>query len=340
MKRSLILTKLYVVLLGLLLGMIFVLISGESPLAVLKILFLSVFGSTYDLGMTLFYSVPLMFTGISVSIAYRAGLFNIGAEGQLTIGAFAMAAFGLVFPDLLGPVSPFAAIFVGFLAGGFWGWIPGYLRSRFGSHEVITTIMMNFIAFGIVSYFTLYHFRNSETQNPETKELGASYLFDPYSVFDGAPLGFALVFALAAVISVHFFFKKTTLGYEIYSVGENPEAALRSGVNSKQVLPFAMFLAGGAAAMVGVSEVLGNSGKFVLGFSPGYGFIGIAVALLAGRSAVGIVFSALLFGALHKGTADLDFEFENITRDLSLILQACVIIGVVCESLFKRGRKS
>lgn len=324
---------------GLFLGLILCTFAGENPLFVLQVLIRSAFGSPYDFGMTLFYSTPLLFTGLAVSMAFTAGLFNIGAEGQLTMGALCCAIVGLSFPTL----PPFLAIPLGILAaftgGALWGLISGVLRAKRGGHEVITTVMLNFIAYGLSSYATLYLFRNTSTQNPETLAVGPGFILSQWKMFAGAPLGASLLLAIICALILWFVFNKTKLGFELLSTGENLFAAKASGIKVQNMYMLSMFLAGGLAGLVGVMEVMGNAERFRLGFSPGYGFIGIAVALLARGRPLGVIFSALLFGALHKGTADLDFETQNITRDLSQALQALVILSVSADGLWAYFKK-
>jgi len=322
------------VILGLSLGLLVTKIAGENPWNVLRILVRSAFGSPYDLGMTLFYATPLIFTGLSVAVAFRAGLFNIGAEGQLNFGALAASVAGIYFPKIPYPVAPIFSAFCAFSMGAFWGAIPGWLRAKRESHEVINTIMLNFISAGICSWLTIYIFRNSETQNPETQAVAPGYLIPGFSFFGGAPVSFALILALISALFVWYFLKNTTLGYELRAVGQNEAAAKAAGIDASKIRILAMTLSGGLAGLVGVSEVLGNAGAYKLGFSPGYGFMGIAVALLGRNRAFGVVCSAFLFGALYKGTTDLDLETENVTRDISLVLQALVILCVSAEGFW------
>ncbi len=322
------------VVIGLGLGLLITQIAGESPWHVLNILIKSSFGSRYDLGMTLYYATPLVFTGLSVAFAFHAGMFNIGAEGQLAVGALAAAAFGICFPQIPFPIAPALAGLAAFIAGASWGAIPGWLRAKRGSHEVINTIMLNFIAAGICSWVTLYLLRNMETQNPETETVGTSYIIPHLNFFGEAPVSIALFVALIAAVLVWFVLWKTVLGYEIRAVGQNENAARAAGIDASKVRILSMVIAGGLAGLVGVNEVLGNTGHFKIDFSPGYGFMGVAVALLGRNKPLGVVVSALLFGALHKGASDLDLETENVTRDLSQILQGLVILCVSADGVW------
>jgi simple sugar transport system permease protein len=219
-------------------------------------------------------------------------------------------------------------------AGTLWGAIPGWLRARRGSHEVINTIMLNFIAAGLASYITLYWLKNPDSQNPETRPIGAGYLIRQFSIFGGAPVSAALPLAILSAFLVWLLLWRTALGFELRAVGQSESAARAAGINTAKIRIVALSLAGGLAGLVGVAEVLGNAGKFRMGFSPEYGFLGIAVALLGRNQPVGVIFAALLFGALHKGAADLDLETEHVTRELSLVLQALVILSVSAEGLW------
>jgi general nucleoside transport system permease protein len=324
----------FAVALGLSLGLGVTWIAGENPWHVFLILCQGAFGSGYDFGMTLFYATPLIFTGLSVAVAFQAGLFNIGAEGQLTLGALAAAAVGAVWPNLWSPLAPVLAGLAAFLGGTMWGAIPGWLRARRGSHEVINTIMLNFVAAGLASYVALYLIKNPDSQNPETRPVGAGYLIHQFGVFGGAPVSLALPLALVAALLVWVLLRRTVLGFEIRAVGQSESAARAAGIDPGRIRIIAMCLAGGLAGMVGVGEVLGNAGKFRLGFSPEYGFIGIAVALLGRNQPGGIVAAALLFGALHKGATALDLETERVTQELSLVLQALILLSVSAEGLW------
>jgi len=327
------------ILLGVALSMIAVKFLGDSPVLVLKTLVKSAVGTREDLGMTLFYATPLIFTGLSVAIAFQAGLFNIGAEGQLMWGAMAAAIVGILGKNVPGGFAPVLAGIAAMVAGGIWGFIPGWLRARRGSHEVINTIMMNFIAIGITSYLTLYQFKTEENQIPETASVASQFMFTKWTWFGDTPLNAAFILALLTAIVVYFLLWRTTLGYEIRAVGDNEEASRTVGIDSGRIRIIAMSLAGAVAGLVGVNEILGASGKFRMGFSPEYGFIGIAVALLGRNRPLGVVAAALLFGALHKGAGALDMETEKVTRDFSQILQALIILAVSATGFWEFLRR-
>ncbi len=341
MKR---LSSFYGLILGFGVALILTTFAGESPLHIMSVLFKSSFGSMYDLGMTLSYTTPLIFTGLSVAVAFHSGLFNVGAEGQLTLGALAMTLAGIFLPELPFPLSPIIAILIGMIVSGLWGFIPGFLKVKFGSHEVINTIMLNFIAAGITSWVVLDIAYDSSSQVPLTKPVQAGYLLNRIDfvskIFPDTPANISLVVGLACAFALWFFLWRTNLGFAIRATGQNETAAETSGINVKKMRMIAMTLAGALAGLIGLSEIIAYRGVFRLGFSPEYGFLGIAVALLARNSPIAIIFSALLFGALHRGSLSLDLETEKITRDFSYLLQALIILFVSVNTLPKYLRRS
>lgn len=324
-------------LLGLGIGLLICQYAGESPLKILKILYQSSFGGGYDFGMTLFYTAPLILTGLAVAIPFRAGLFNIGAEGQLTVGALAAAAAGTVGGSIQSPALAIAlATSMAFIAGGTWGWIAGALKAKRGSHEVITTIMMNFISAGLTAYFCLYVLKDPESSQAETALLPAVFHLKPLAIFNGAPMGELIFVLIGIAIALHYWLWNSVFGYQLKAVGENEKAAETYGISKQNVWMSSMFLAGGMAGLVGVIEVLGNTHRFKMGFSSDYGFVGIAVALVARGNLIGIIPAAFLFGILQKGAASLDFETDKVTRDLSYLIQGLIILGVAAEGLWDR----
>lgn len=341
--------RIFGLILGLTIALLLTLFAGENPWNIFLILMKSAFGSMYDLGLTLSYTTPLIFCGLSVAIGFHAGLFNIGAEGQMIMGVITAAAVGVLFPNIPFPLAPIVAFFAAISMGAFWGWIPGWLRAYRGSHEVIITIMLNFIAAGLASWFTLQIIPSPNSQNPETAMVSANYMFKDYDLiarlFTDTPANASLGFAIVFAVLLWVFLWKTTWGFDLRAVGSNPEAAHRAGISEKKMQMLAMAMAGAFAACVALSEVLGSAGQYRMGFSPDYGFIGIAVALLANNNPLGIIAAAFLMGALHKGASDLDLETTTITRDFSRIIQALIILGVVAQGYWewikvKRKRKS
>jgi general nucleoside transport system permease protein len=321
-------------------GAIIVLLIGDDPILTYQLLIGSALSWPDGIGYTLFYATPLIFTGLAVAIAFRCGLLNIGAEGQLTIAAFATAWVGITFanlsPWLLVPLAGLMA----FVAGGAWGAIPGVLKAKFGSHEVINTIMLNFIAVALVSYFVQYHFRAAGDPVMQTVMIGENARIARLgTVIPGLPeripLNLAFIVALLACLATWVFLWRTRWGYELRAAGANPAAAEYGGISTGRQIIIAMTLSGGLAGLVAISEVLGYRYRYFDGFSPGYGFTGIAVALLGRNHPIGVLLAALLFGGLIRGGLFVDIFTENVSKDLVLVLQALVILFVACGAMIR-----
>jgi ABC-type uncharacterized transport system permease subunit len=332
-------------------GGIIVALIGDDPIETYRLLIGSALSWPDGIGYTLFYATPLIFTGLAVAVAFRCGLLNIGAEGQLVIAAFATAWVGITFAHLsawiLVPLACLAAI----LSGAVWGAIPGLLKARFGSHEVINTIMMNFIAAGIVSALTQSYYKVQGDPILETQPIGNQALQPTPGVNahiprlgqflpglpERIPLNIAFILALVACVLVYIFLWRTKWGYEIRATGANPLAAEYGGISVGRQIVLAMAVSGGLAGMVAINEVLGYRYRYYHNFSPGYGFTGIAVALLGRNHPVGVLLAALLFGALIRGGLFVDIFTEHVSKDLVLVLQAVVILFVAAEALFRRS---
>jgi ABC-type uncharacterized transport system permease subunit len=324
------------VLAALAVGAAIIAAAGDDPLSVYGLLLGSALSWPDGIGYTLFYATPLIFTGLSVAVAFRAGLFNIGAEGQLCIASFAAAWVGITGAALpawlLVPLCCLAAV----AAGGAWGALPGYLRARFGGHEVITTIMLNFIAAALAGYLTQYHAKQPGDPILETAPIGEhAHLARLGSLVPGLPpripVSLALPLALAVCVLVWLFLWRTRWGYELRATGGNPEAATWSGIATGRQVVLAMTLAGALAGLVATGEVLGYRHRYYDGFSPGYGFTGIAVALLGRNHPAGVVLGALLFGAMARGGLFVGIFSDHVSRDLVLVLQGLVILFVAMQ---------
>jgi len=322
-------------------GGIIILLIGDDPIETYALLIGSALSWPDGIGYTLFYATPLIFTGLAVAVGFRCGLLNIGAEGQLTIAAFTAAWAGITFatasPWFLIPLTCLAAVF----SGAVWAGIPGMLKARFGSHEVINTIMMNFIAVGVASALTQTYFKVQGDPILQTSLIGAgAHIPRLGAIIPGLPeripLNTAFILAIAACVLVYLFLWRTKWGYEIRATGQNPSAAEYGGISVKKQIVLAMAVSGGLAGLVAVNEVLGYRYRYYQGFSPQYGFTGIAVALLGRNHPVGVLLAALFFGALTRGGLFVDIFTEKVSKDLVLILQALVILFVAAEALFRR----
>jgi ABC-type uncharacterized transport system permease subunit len=318
--------------LGLFLALMIAAILGDNPLNVLAVMFESALGTKTQFGYSLYYATPLLLTGLSVAWAGRAGLFNIGAEGQMTIGGVVMAAVGLGWPNLPSVIAIPFALFAGFLAGGFWGAIAGWMKARRGCHEVLGTILLNFIAYGLAAYVIVGLLKNPASQSPETGVVGESYQIAQIPWLGGtSPVNGTLLLALLCLGAYWFIFKKTRLGFHQRLAGGAPIAGRLGGVKMDRQIILAMFFSGGFAALAAAGPVLGFAHKAREGFSSGAGFVGIAVALLGRGKPLGLLFSALLFGVLIKGSLDLDIDTDFVSRDLSVVIQAFIIIAVASQ---------
>jgi len=329
------------ILAAFLVGAIVIAAIGDDPIQTYRLLIGSALSWPDGIGYTLFYATPLVFTGLAVAVGFRCGLLNIGAEGQLTIAAFATAWVGIWFANspawILIPLTCLAAI----LTGALWGTIPGVLKARFGSHEVINTIMMNFIALGLASALTQTYFKEQGDPILETGPIGSpAHIPRLGQIIPGIParlpLNVAFLLAIAACALLYVFLWRTKWGYEIRATGANPSAAEYGGISVKKQVVLAMAVSGGLAGMVAINEVLGYRYRYYQGFSPQYGFTGIAVALLGRNHPAGVLLAALFFGALTRGGLFVDIFMEKVSKDLVLILQALVILFVAAEALFRR----
>ncbi len=302
---------------------------GESPIHVFNVMLSGALGSPTQIGYSLYYASPLLLTGLAVAWAFRAGLFNIGAEGQMSLGGVAMAAVGILFPSLPWFVALPLAALAAFFAGGIWGALAGWIKAKRGCHEVLSTILLNFIAYGLSSFFILSVLKNPESQVPETAVVGGGYQIPSMSFIGGmSPLNWSFVFALILVFVYGFIFSKTRLGFYQKMAGGAPEVGRRAGISMDRQTIIAMFVSGGLAGLAALSPVLGFAMKTREGFTANAGFVGIAVALLGRNSPLGIVLAALLFGILTKGALDLDLDTDKVSRDLATVIQALIVLAV------------
>lgn len=334
---------------GILISCLLALFFKENPWQVFKILTTSFFNSKFDLGLTLFYTTCLIFSGLAFSIPLKAGLFHIGSEGQILMAAF-MAAY-LGYSLHLNFFLSLVLFVVGTLLTGV---LSAILISAFkvfrGAHEVVVAIMLNFIFAALSTWLTVNYLQNPDSQNPETALILPSlqFLKDDFlkNYFDQSAVSIFFIVAVLTCVILQLLESRTVFGYQLKAFGRNPQAAERLGLSRTNMIFIAMGLAGLFSACVSLNEVMGNSFQYKIGFSPQYGFMGIAVALLARQNSVGIIFSAFLMACLHKGASDLDIETQFLTRDFSKILQALIIFSVAAsyylveKDFFKRKGKS
>jgi len=334
------LAPVWAVLGALLLGAILIAIAGINPVDAYAALLEGAFGSLSGLGITLQKTVPLLFAGLGVAFAFRCGLFNIGGEGQLHMGALLGGWLALTFAGLPAPVLLPAVLIASFIGGGIWGAIPGLLRAKWNMSEIITTILMNYIGFWFVSFMLHGPLQESRGYYPQSEILpGASWL--PI-IWPAARVHLGLVLALLAAAGVYVVLWRTTIGYQIRAVGSNRRAAEYSGIPAVRSMVLAMFVSGGLMGLAGAAEILGVQHRLSDFFSPGYGFDGIAVALLGYTHPVGVALAAVFFGGLRAGfnaiqrTEGLPLAMAQVVQGLTLILVVSSVALPRLRALLRR----
>ena len=326
-------------------------LARENPVRVFNEIFKAALKDRDGWGNVLYRATPLILTGLAVALAVQCGLFNIGGEGQMVMGGFAITWVGFSLTGLPSFLHIPLCILAGFLAGALWGGIPGYLKATRGVHEVVTTIMMNWIAVALTQYLTLA-FKPPESWIPHTHEIAESAQLSRLWVYLN-PMGIefpksnllntAVFVSLAAVVMVYFILKKTRLGYEIKAVGFNPPAAESAGISVAKNTVLAMAISGGLAGLAGVNQVMGYKHRFRYGIFEYLGFDGIGVAFIGRNSPFGVVLAAILFGILDQGGLAIDVS-TKVPREIVLVLKAFILIfvvlsGEITKRMMKRIKK-
>lgn len=309
---------------------------GGAPLAVYRLLIAGTWGNGYGIGQVLFKTTPLIFTGLSVSLALRAGLFNIGAEGQLTVGAFLTALVGMHAAALPAPLAVTLALVAGAAGGAFVGAIAGALKAWRGAHEVINTIMLNFIVRAVMVGLGAHLF---EREQIHTAPIAASAELPRLSRFiaalHGSAVNASLLLAVAVALGAWWLVERTRAGFRLRAVGASPEAAATSGIVVGRVQLGAMALSGAVAGLVGANFVLGYKHYYEDGFSGGIGYMGIAVAVLGRARPLGVVLAALLFGTLSQGALAVN---AVVPKEIVDVLTAVIIFSVAAAAPSVRRR--
>ena len=302
---------------------------GINPLGAYAALWNGAFGTPAGFGLAITRTVPLLFVGLSVALALRCGLFNIGGEGQLYMGALASTALAVYLPEMPWALH-FPIVLAGsFLVGGGWGAMAGWMRARFGLNEIITTIMLNYIAFWIVSYLVHGPMLDKASYYPWSPQVPESAQFPVLHGRTGIHLG--IFVALAAAAAVYVFLWRTRVGFEIRATGAGASTARFVGINVLRSTVLAMFLAGGLSGLAGTAEVHGVQLRLSDFFSPGYGFTGIAVALVGRTQPFGVVLAALLFGMLDSGSDNLQ-QTMGVPSAVILVVQGLAIVLLIAAS--------
>ncbi len=318
------------ILLALLVGAVFILIIGKNPITAYIALIQGAFGDVYSIGETLESTTPLILTGLAVAFAFRTKLFNIGAEGQFLMGALAATWVGVNLP-LPSGVHMLVALIAGTIVGGLWGGIAGLLKATRGVHEVISTIMLNFIAIFFISYMVTGPMKETSALDiPQTaKLLPTAQLI---KILPPSRLSAGIIIALLAAAFIWWLLWKTTIGYEARAVGLNPHAAEYAGIRPNYNMLLAMLISGALAGLGGAIIITGLFNRYQHGFEPGYGYTAIAVSLVGGNNPPGVVLAALLFATLNQGALGMQ-NVAGVPQDIVLIIQALVIFFVAAPQI-------
>ncbi len=331
------------VILGLIAGAFLMLVIGNDPFLGYSYLFKGGLMSIERIGDTLATSTPLILTGLSVAFAFKTGLFNIGAAGQMLFGGFCATAAGLTL-NLPRPLLLTAIILAGLLGGAIWGLIPGFLKARVNVHEVVSTIMMNWISFWVVYYAVPAYFKGEflETESrmiPNAASLKVGWLS---SLFGGSYINMGIFIAIAVAMIIAFILNRTTLGYELKSVGFNRYAAEYAGISVNKNIILSMMIAGGLAGLGGAALYLGNASNIQIGILPSQGIDGIAVALLGENTPIGVIAAAIFFGILYSGkgfmNAMIDIPPEIADTIIAVIIYFAAT-SILIERFVERFRK-
>lgn len=309
---------------------------GFNPISAYKYLIKGSFGDINAISETLIKACPVIFTGLSYAIASRCGLINLGAEGQLYMGALTATIVGTNFAGLPMAIHIPLTLIAGFIGGAVWGLIIGALKIKFGASELITTIMFNYIAINFISYCVTGPMKDTSGTFPQSLPIVDGSRLP--RLLAGTRLHAGVIVAILGVLFYYFFMWKTTKGYEMRVIGLNPTAGQYAGMNIKTNSVMAMFIAGGFAGLGGCVEIIGMQMRLMQNFSNGYGFDGIAVALLGANSPIGILLSGVLFGALRSGSGKMEM-LAKVPSAVIYMIQALIILFVVGRGLFKLYKK-
>jgi ABC-type uncharacterized transport system permease subunit len=334
------LVPLLAVITALVVGALVILIAGGNPIDAYIGLFEGAFGSAAALSETAVWATPYIFAGLAVAFAFKGGLFNIGAEGHLAFGAVAAALVGYGLPalgvNLPAVINVPVTVGAGILAGAVWGAVPGYLKAFFGGHEVINTIMMNYIALNITSFLL-----NGPMKDPNPANVSARTPLIAISAHlprlfpeTSYRVHWGFILALLVALLIWWLLWKTTLGFEIRTAGANPDAARYAGINVKRIIVITMTISGALAGFAGAVEVTGLNYRHELGFSSGYGFDAIAIALLGKTHPLGVVLAAILFGAMKNGATRMQF-LTQIPTDVISVIQAMILLFVAADAIIR-----
>ena len=321
------------ILAALLLGAVLIAFSGVSPLKAYQAMIFSAFGAPNSWGETLIKTIPLLLAGLGAAFAFRARIFNIGIEGQIYLGALGGAAVGLFLGDLPAVIGIPLMLLAGFLAGGLWAGIAGFLKVRFKANEIIITLMMNYLAFELTSYLLNGPWRDPKGTEPYTAVFAKGTLLPV--ILPGTRLHAGILVAILVTGLVWWIVNRTVLGYQVTVTGASLEASRYSGLKINWILLATFVISGGLAGLAGASEAAGVHHRMLLGLSPSYGYTAIAVAMLGQLNPIGVALAAFLFAGLIVGVNGMQ-DFMGVPVSLVFILEGAVLLFILCSQYFRK----
>jgi ABC-type uncharacterized transport system permease subunit len=317
---------------ALLIGAVVLFLAGYDPLKAYAAMWQGAFKDTTAITEVLIKATPLIFIGAGLAVAFRCSIWNIGAEGQFYAGAVAATATGIYLGGLPSFVLMPLVLVMGITGGALWGMLAAFLKNRFGANEVVTTIMLNYIAIYITGYLVTGPMIETKGLFPQTPRISENAWLPRFLLPTRLHIGFIIAVLLALALYILLF--KTSRGYTIRAVGTNAEAARYAGINVKSNILLAMAISGGAAGLGGAVEVSAISYRLYQLISPGYGFDGIAVSLLVGNNPLGVIFSGILFGALRSGSEVMQMS-AKVPSVLVFMIQGLVVLSVVAFGVYR-----
>jgi simple sugar transport system permease protein len=309
--------------------------SGVDPISAYLAMGYGLFGTTFGISEIFVAATPLLIIGLGLIFAFRCGVWNIGVEGQLYMGALGATMVGIAFTD--SPIPSFLqiviTIFAGFIMGAVWGFIPGVLRAKRGINEILSTLMLNYIAIWFVHYMIHWPLLDPMKWVQRTYDISTSSELPV--LLSGTRLHAGIVLAIILVVVTYILFKKTTIGYRIKAVGSNPQAAKFAGISVSRTIILVMVISGGLSGVAGGVEIMGIHHDLADNFSPGYGFISIAVVLLGSMNALGVLAASFFFGGLSSGAGYLQ-RAMRISPSFIFIIEGIVILFLLTREFFIR----
>ncbi|MEC9488386.1 MAG: ABC transporter permease [Halanaerobium sp.] len=325
-----IITPVIAIFAAMLIGSIFIAYAGANPLQAYFYILKGALGSMYSITETLVTATPFLFTGLAVAVAFTAKFWNIGMEGQLYAGGLASVWVALSFPELSSVILISLSLIAGFIAGGLWGMLAGYLKERFGANEVVTTIMLNYIMIFIIDIVLEGPWRNPITNWPQSPLIPREASLP--IIMNRTRLHLGVIIAVVCAVLVYILLTKTSLGYKIKAIGESHKAARYAGINISRTILLMIFISGGLAGLAGTSQVLGVHQRLIREISSGYGYSGVMIGLLGRLNPFGVILASVFFAALITGSGLMQ-RMTGVPTALADILQGLALIMVLAGNI-------